>query len=213
MSFGFETNTFSVPNLITDTFNIELQTCYFYKTKNNPLLFLCYSIDKEDYMFEESTEEQIFKNIHFKYNFIIRPYNRQEKFFIQGNGTRIQLIHPNILDFSSENSLTIRYIMEDPSLCSNIKLSTEYTDLNCKNLIGMKICFISFTHFRGKESGEYYTYHTNYFGKDIKYYDVPAITVILPIINFIDISIDDQLNQKVKYLSEKPIIYFETSYL
>ncbi len=103
--------------------------------------------------------------------------------------------------------------MEDPSLCSNIKLSTEYTDLNCKNLIGMKICFISFTHFRGKESGEYYTYHTDYFGKDVKYYDVPAITVTLPKINFIDISIDDHLNQKVKYISENPIIDFETSYL
>jgi hypothetical protein len=126
-------------------------------------------------------DQLIYNNSHYKYNFIINPYNIHVKISIEGNGTNIKLTYPEELNFKSENPLYIRYIMDQPSLAKNIKLNPNSTlDLECDDLIGMKKCKVSDTHFEDMESDNYDTYHKNHEGDYIIYNEAIPIKVILP---------------------------------
>ena len=60
-------------------------------------------------------------NSHYKYNFKIQPTKEPFHFSIYSNGTNIFFVYPEILNFTSEESLTIRFIISNPSLAINLK--------------------------------------------------------------------------------------------
>ena len=116
---AFRTNVTDIPNINSDIYDL----CYFKKSKNSPLLYLCYfnteiSSFRMDYTI-------ILSNSHYKYNFIIRPSEVTYYFSIYPNGATINLAYPTILDFSSKESLIIRYITLEPSLAKNLKLEPD----------------------------------------------------------------------------------------
>ena len=178
LPFGFETNITEIENFISEKYD----NCYFKKIELMPLLYVC-ELDKEQIYNLRINSETYIKNKHWKYNFIIQPYYKNDNFNIKGYGEPILFIYPEILDFSNEESLTINFIISDPSLSQNIKLNSESTSLECQNLDGMKKCIVSLAHFRGKSNNYYYIYYSNYFGEQNIYYSLPRIKVVLPQIN------------------------------
>ena len=208
--FGFETNVTDIPNIISDIFDIF----YFKKTTGNPLMLLSISTKEGDFHFEKINKEIILDNIHYKYNFIIQPYENNTKISIKGNGTDIKIVYPNELNFRSiKETLTIRFIMTNPLLAKDIKLINEESSyLECENLKGIKKCNVPYIHFIGKQSGNYYTYHSNHLGELSQNYEISAIKVNLPTENIINIFIDDYYNQHEINIGPNGIIFFITDY-
>ena len=85
-SFGYETNITDIPNLITGSYYIEKGRNtqyynYFKKITNNSLLYLIYSESRLNSFQFDITEEIIFDNIHYKYNFRVQPFTESKSFF------------------------------------------------------------------------------------------------------------------------------------
>ena len=84
-------------------------------------MLLSISTKEGDFQFEKINKEIILDNIHYKYNFIIQPYENNTKISIKGNGTDIKIVYPNELNFRSiKETLTIRFIMTNPLLAKDI---------------------------------------------------------------------------------------------
>jgi len=66
------------------------------------------------------------------------------------------LVYPENLDFSKDKTLILRYITLKPSLMKNIKLKEDSSNIECHNLNEMKLCKVSFAHFRKEYDGGYY---------------------------------------------------------
>ena len=145
--FGFETNISDIPNLNTDIFD----NFYFKKIRGNNLKLLTIYQSEKDFQYESLKNGLILKYIHYKYNFIIQPIKDFEKVSIKGKGTDIKLVYPEILNFTLDDKLIIRYIMTDSSLAQNIKLNPDSSDLECENFYKMKKCIVPFIHFIGKK--------------------------------------------------------------
>ena len=80
------------------------------------------------------------------------------------------------------------YIMNNPYLVNGLKLKRDesfnpysYEDLKCTNLINMKVCNISISHFYGQQSGNYYTSRTSFNYRDLIFYDLSPIKVTKPL--------------------------------
>ena len=86
--------------------------------------------------------------------------------------------------------------MKNPSLAQNLALNPEESGLECKDFNGIKSCIVSWIHFTNKESGYYYTHHSNHLGNPSIYYESNPINVILPPLDKrIEIRIEDEYNQ------------------
>ena len=207
--FGFKTNIYNIPNLITSKFKDNNNNyCYFKKYTGMCLLFLCSNgNNNEGNIIVNEGQEYIY---HFKYNFKIMN-SVSKRFIILGSGSDINLIYPRLLDFSNSDSLIIRYITQSPINSKNIRINPYASDLGCKNLKGMKLCYVPIAHFRSNISSVYYTYHPNYNGEYIQYYN-SLINVTLPKDDlekyFIEI-IDNEITQ---YLGKDNIFYLITNY-
>ena len=210
LSFGFETSMTNISNLITSKHN----NFYLKKVTGKPLLFIS-ELDKEQpYYFYQSSYIYM-ENHHWKYNFIIRPNYTSFYFNIQGYGSRVLLSHPEILNFSNEESLIIKFIMSNSSYIKNIKLNPDSSHLDCQDLEGdLKKCIVSLAHFRRKTSDNYNIYYSKYHSEDYATYcDTNPIEVILPDINLLEFTIDDYNNNFVQYVGgNEGVFYFITNY-
>ena len=155
--------------------------------------------------------EILLNEIHYKYNFIIQPVENYDKIYVEDFGPFTQLTYPETLNFTSQDTITIRYIMTLPFLAHNIKLNPESTsDLNCVSQTGLLKCVVPIEHFEDKESGYYYTHHLNHLNKYSIYYDSNPVNVILPPQPpKIKIKIEKKYNSKKMKKKEKKIILKE----
>ena len=187
---AFETNVTNIPNIITDIFNL----CYFKKNNLSNLLYLCnFNREKWEYKINDIIN---MSNSHYKYNFIILPSDKTYYFNINNFGANIKLIYPEILDFTSEQSLTISFLTSNPSSIDNLKFVPDSDYLNCEVLNGIKKCIVPFIHFIGQKNNNYY-----YLNQTIKnepssfvHYESSPIKVILPE-NIIEIYVNDEDNK------------------
>ena len=75
---------------------------------------------------------------------------------IQGLGSWIQLVYPEKMDLTSQETITIRYLMATPSNSKKIRLNPDSnSDLECEDLSGFKKCIVPLSHFEDKETGYY----------------------------------------------------------
>ena len=204
---AFKTNITQIPNLITQ----KDDECYFIKQKEKSLLYLCPREEEENLIVDEVQEEElILDNIHYKYNFRIQPYKIKETITIKNQGTSIYLTYPEELNFNLGDTLTIFYIMGNPTLSKNIRLNPESSDLNCDNLNNLKKCNVSIDHFADAEQDLYNTYHSNYLGDLIPYYESSVITVTYPYDRVIEIKIDEK--NYFMTIGLKGMLYFYTTF-
>ena len=122
------------------------------------------------------------------------------------------MVYPESLDFSKDETLILRYITLKPSLIKNIKLKDDSSNIECHNLIEMKLCKVSFAHFRNEyTSGYYNTSHSNNEVNFTIYYDIPPIFVNLPEVNIIEFAINEYDNNNTLYTGTNNILYFVTN--
>ena len=159
------------------------------------------------------SEEKIFDNIHYKYKFRIQPF--EEENFVRPAYKRayINFTYPEILNFTSAESLIIRYIMSDPSLAANPRINI-YEDLECVDLDEMKKCLVPLSHFRGKKIGYYGTYHLHeyYYGQSFKYNELSPIYVEKLNDNDIVINIPKKENQGRRDIGDEGTLDYITDY-
>ena len=175
-------------------------------------MIICYSSEKSNsFIINGLKEELILDNIHYKYNFRIQPFKINENIDFKNQGTNVKLIFPVELDFTVENDGIILYIMPDPSLATNIRLNPDSSELKCKDLYQMKICYISLIHFINKKTGYYYTHHSNHLDKLEIYHDSSPIKVIVPE-KIIEINIIETQQENKQYMSAIGMLYFKTNF-
>ena len=126
--------------------------------------------------------EKYLDNIHYKYNFRIQPFENNEIIHIDQLGSSINCVYPEYLDFSLEDSLTIRYLTKSPLNLKNLKINPD-TDsyIECEDLTGMKKCIVSKSHFENKEIGYYYTHFINHLSYYSIHYDANPFYFKLPV--------------------------------
>ena len=204
--FGVETNITDYPNFITKKFSND---CYFKKVEGLNISYLC-KVDSEQTYTIKSIKDQIHLNdIHWKYNFIIEPFDTAYEFNIKGNGSDIKLLYPELLNFSVNDNLVFRFIMPNPSLSKNIILNLDSPLLDCHDLDELKICNVSYIYFRGKQSGNYYPYYS--YGKEMFIFGCSPIYV--DISKIIELPIKDEGNPSIQYMGKDNIIYLVTQYI
>ena len=182
----YETNITGNFNIgLTHDFSLkfvgEMLYCSFIKYENTPLLMLCKGEKNVQYL--GKIEEPIELNdLNIKYNFIIQPVTNNETIyantFIDDN--IIVYLNPEILDFTSVDSLQIIYLAYNPEYMTGLRLNPEGEDLKCKNSKYTKQCFVPKSHFKGKKSGLFFTSHINYLNSRFINYEAPPVKVILP---------------------------------
>ena len=222
---AFETNITDISNLKSNIFSDNDgsdEYCYFKKTSINPLLLLCvYPLGFSS--FNKTLEnETILDNIHYKYNFIIKPYNITTNINIGDYGTGIYLAYPAELNYVLQNSFTIRFILGNPLYTGNIALiyndsnySTNITNLYCENSLNKtKKCIVPISYFvnqNNKESEFSYVYHS-YSDDNLNIdYGISAIHVTLPD-KIVVINIDSKENSEIKVMCQNTRISFITNY-
>ena len=204
---AFITNVTEIPNLISaKTENIG----YFKKiTGRNLILFYSYDSEIDTEMVFNETQETILDKIHYKYNFRIQPRKFTTKISVHGNGTNVLLTYPQELDFTEEEKLIVRYIMNEPTSAKEMKLNqNSLTELDCRNLNKMKLCYVSKYHFKTHKSGVYYTTHLNHNNESSIYYESSPINVTLQF----EININREGNERTIDIGDKGIIYLKSDY-
>ena len=153
--------------------------CLFKKNNNqkdDKLLLLCIADSSGVYQFDFS--ENSYNDLNILYSFKISKTQLTEKVVVTDQkGTIILSVHPNSLDFTSQDKLTIKYQTENPDKLKTIKLNYNSTKLECKDNNNIKECTVPQSHF--KESGYYYTYYTNDLGHEVISYEIPKIQITL----------------------------------
>ena len=211
--FGFETNVTQISTNINSAKLNKDGNCYFRKTIGNPLLLLCLTEKDYPFTYNSNDSEENHNTIHYKYNFRIQPHKNSTEFSVRKYGTDVKLIYPENLDFTSKDTLTIRFIMGNTSLSKNIKLNNDSSYLTCEDLEGyqMKKCTVTKEHFLGKKSGAYRPIHSNHNDVPVEYYESSSFKVTLPKENIAEIYVTDEENKEVE-IGNNGIIYFITKY-
>lgn len=206
--FGFETNVTNISNLYSDI----IDNCYFKKFNDNPLLFLCRldQTPKEPFSFGNITNEIVLNNLHYKYNFRIQPFEEIYNVTIKETGGIVNLILPEVLDFTAKDTLTISLIMPSPYI-PYLWFNPSLTYLECKDLYEVTKCNISVSHFTNLKSGNFYLYYSRNIYVSKKYYGLSPIKVILPN-SLVEIPINYEDNKNLIYIGDKGLLYFKTNY-
>ena len=189
---AYETNVTDISKVRTDLESFDLKfesregeedySCSFRNYENTPLLLVCWVIDGVFWL-KEIEEEIILNDINIKYNFRIQPVKNKKKIIgdIREKGSFVFFLYPEILDFTNEDILTVDYHIENPDSLTGITLNEDAEDLICEDLgREIKRCKIHKSHFNGKESGYYFTKHTNHLDGKSFSYEAPPIKIILP---------------------------------
>ena len=200
--------------------NVNNVSCYFKKNNIGGLLFICLIIGQGQTYLGINEEPIVLNNIHYKYNFIIQPFNNSELITISEMGSWNNYLYPEELDFTLHESIYIRYISYLPDSYNSIKLNPDSPSyLECEDIsdisedfIGIKKCIVPRSHFEGKESGYYYTYHLNHLNESSIFYDITPVKVILPGDDEIIIRIQQEDNKNTIHIGQKGTLYFFTDY-
>ena len=181
------TNITNLPNLKTETFNLEIistinSTCYFIKhDKSTPLYLTCLTEDSYEGIIGEIKEANL-NNIHYQYNFIIVPGSIDENINITNIET-FSIIHsyPDILDFTKGDSPIEIYLgLPKEGKIGNISLNTDKGALECEDLISIKKCKVPKSHFDGKKEEYYFIHHLDSNNKYVTNYETFGVKVVLP---------------------------------
>ena len=214
--YGYETNITSSSHLISGYMDDIFEKCFFkfiYTRKR--LYILCKAEEENEELISKNlTKELYYDNIHWLYIFRIQPFQLYGKFKIKGTGTDVKLTIPEKLNFTNNYTLIVRYIMTNPLLAKNIKLNQEVSDLECKDLYGLKSCIVTQDHFFRNQSLKYNTLHSNHENLLTQYYEASPIEITLPKENLkeINITIYDKDNNRQINIGKNGIIYFITNY-
>ena len=127
-------------------------------------------------------------------------------------GSEVLLTYSQTLNFNVEDSLTIKYIMTSSSYSQYRKINPYSDYLDCYYHEGIQTCNVSMEHFKGKESGYYYTYHLNHLNDLSIYYDSTPFNVIIRPNNTIVIRIRKEDNKDIITIGKKGTLYFKTNY-
>ena len=179
----FETNIKDLPQLTSDYFYIESKqnekiNCIFKKNINQEKLLLLCNATENGMISLGKIKSTIFDKINILYKFIFEELENNEEFKVYDIGTKISYLNILELDFSKKEFYTIIYETEYPERLKGIQLNNESKyELDCKNKIWYKECYIDEAHFT--RNGYYYTYHSNNLGFKVISYEVPPIKVIL----------------------------------
>ena len=184
---AYETNVTEITNVITKEFGISLSDgktlrCVLKKSENfSCLLMLCELPKKHEDTFSlgEIKNQIELKEEHIKYNFYILPVKNEEKCQIGGSGAYIMFSYPKTLDFTSKDSITIDFEMENPEKSTGIKLNPEGKELDCINGRVTKRCTVNKSHFENNKNGYYFTHHLNHLNNSIIFHEVSPIHVTL----------------------------------
>ena len=208
-----------ISKLITDKFIMEFdngeQYCYFKKNSANNLLLLCMVSESGEIHLKQIKNEKYLDNIHYKYNFRIQPFENNEIIHIDQLGSSINCVYPEYLDFSLEDSLTIRYLAKSPLNLKNLKINPD-TDsyIECEDLTGMKKCIVSKSHFENKEIGYYYTHFINHLSYYSIHYDANPFYFKLPVWEKeIEIGIEELDNINNIIIGKNQIFVLVTNYI
>ena len=195
----FETNISDIPKIFTNYFNIEttkneINNCLFKKSneqKDDKLLLLCEANSEGNYRLELK-EDIYINNVSIMYDFKIIADNQLYEYIVQGEkGTKILSVCPETLDFTSKDTLTIKYQTENPEKLETLKLNNNSnSELKCINRNRIKECTVFRDHF--SQSGYYDTYHNNSFGIMSTFYEIPKI--------YVNIERDKEDNSKKKLI-------------
>ena len=218
---AFETNVSSISNLKTYKFNDIGGYCYFNKIQINPLLLLC--IYQAGYTSNKKSlkNEMVLDNIHYKFNFRIQPYSIETRINVVDYGTGIYSADIDELNFVSQNTTTIRFILGNSFYVKNIAMvfsnsnsSENYNNINCLHLKEMLKCDISISYFINKNNIKegliqiYRSYQSSNLKLD---YGIFPIKVILPD-NIVGIYINNKENDELKIICQNARIYLLTDY-
>ena len=116
-----------IPNLISDKSDIISNVTFYFKKMNGKCLMLMveYYFLPEFSVYEpEFPDGIVLKYMHYKYNFIIKPFRIDDSIIIiDSPGAKIFLLYPENINLATSNSSIIRFIMNNSSLIENIKLN------------------------------------------------------------------------------------------
>ena len=207
--FAYETNITDFPSFISQKFNN-----YFYikKISNRPLMLFCdYPKETEESPLKNNSQGIIIENAHYKYNFRIQPFEIQDKISIRGEGIKILLTYPEELNYTFDDTLKIRYIINEPSYSGSVELNpSSEISLVCTDVYKMIVCNVPKEYFNGLgiKSRFYNTYHINHYYLYSIYYDSPPIKVTKPF----EINIRRQDNMNTIYIGDKGTLYLISDY-
>ena len=217
-NYAYETNITGIPELYSNTFLFEKNGsqpfCYFKKNKINNLLFICEADESGKFSLGKIEEEIVLDKIHYKYNFRIQPMENNETVEVDGYGAWIDLVHPEVMNFTEQEAITLRYIIPYGARVENIKLNPDSDSyLKCEDLVSVKKCTVPVSHFKGHKTGYYYTYQYNHLKEYSINYDANPIEVILPPYeNIIEIKLESESNQRQINIGQKGTLDFITNY-
>ena len=221
---AYRTNVTSILNMKTNRFiltfydllNDEISegNCYFKKSDEDSLLLLCDIIGNGYFYILEIDEVIILKNISYIYNFIIEPMDIDiyDVIRIDEYGSEVLLTYPQTLNFTLEDSFTIKYIMTSNYYSNKIKLNPDSDYLDCIYNNGIQTCQVHMSHFMGKEDGYYYTHHLNHLNDLSIYYDSIPFNVVIRPDNTILIRIKQKDNGSHIQIGKKGTLAFVTNY-
>ena len=188
-SIAYETNVTDLSNIWTSMYNFhfrmafngEAASCGFVKYEKNPLLLVCEANEKITSL---GKIENVIKidNINIKYNFMIQPVTNNEIIKVDNsiNDTYFTLFYPEVLDFTSSDSLKIVFALEKKYNLSGLRFNADEEDLQCEDFEEFKNCIVPKSHFKGKENGFYYISRKNHLNGQSICYEIPPVKVILP---------------------------------
>ena len=218
---AFRTNSSIAPNIITDKFDVTFldydnnyidYPCYLKISREKTFLNLLCHITKEG---DFRLETQTFKinDLHYKYNFIVKIEENFNFIEVFGNGTQVHLTYPISFNLSFQDSVSFKYIMDDPSkeeylLISQSKIPDENDMVSCKDSKNVKVCDVPVSFFDGKNEGYYYTYHSNS-TPFVPYYEANPVYIIFPPRNLIVLKIKKQSSS---FIGKNGVIDFVTNF-
>ena len=229
-NIAYKTNSSSSPNIITDKFNMTFVdisnrtikkefSCYLKTSQEQSNLnLLCTITEEGSYLLLPQGKEST--TIHYKYKFnVVKIAEDPAPFNVTGKGSQIFLTYPNSVNLTFEESVTLKYLMDEPSLEENILITqniaaTSNDLVTCSNYGKVKMCKVPLNFFEGKNSGFFYTYHslnteqTDY----APFYESNPINFILPPNNLIIMRIKYEDNPSNIYIGNKGVIYLKTNY-
>ena len=155
--------------------------CQLKKHNDNfSLMILCYiDLNPDKKSFLNKMELFNLSDIDLNYNFILSYSNNNEIISTQEPGGIIDLIYPEILNYTLFDTLNFTY-EGTIVFTNNITLNPNSSSLlKCETNQFTTRCIVPESHFEGEESGYYYIHHTNHMGGKTRFYECPPIMVIL----------------------------------
>ena len=188
-TIAYETNVTDISNVWTSMFNFnfkmpfngEFAFCGFVKYEKNPLLMVCEANEKIRSLGKIEKAIEV-NDINIKYNYKIQPVTNNEIIKVNSsiNDTYFTLIYPEVLDFTSSDSLKIVLAIEKKYNLTGLRLNVDAEDLECEDFEEFKNCIVPKNHFKGKENGFYFISRKNHLNGQSICYEIPPVKIILP---------------------------------